>query len=74
MGRQSDGGRAAKRIHGSYVVTATCLIRFLPPTLALLIRTELIGTGGNGAELKAMDAFGSECLLHQWERSLLSMS
>lgn len=62
MGRQSNRGNGARRIHGSYVVTATCLIRFLPPTLALLIRTELIVIRGNSAVLKTMDAFGSEHL------------
>lgn len=69
MGRQSGGGSRARRIHGSYVVTATCLIWFLPPALALLIRTELIGIRGNSTVLKAMDAFGSERLSQQWEPS-----
>lgn len=50
-------------------MTTACLIRFLPPALAFLIGTELIGIRGNGAVLKAMDAFGSERLSQQWERS-----
>lgn len=69
MGRHSGGGSGARRIHGSYVVTTTCLIPFLSHALAHLVRTELIGIWGNSIILKAMDVFGSERHSQQWEHS-----
>jgi len=66
VGRQNSGGSAARKIHGSYIVTATCLIQFLPPTSALLIRTELIGSRGHSAVVKAVNPFGRESLSQQW--------
>lgn len=65
----SRGGNGTRRIHDSYIMTATCLIWFLPPTLARLIRTEARGIWGNNAVLKAVDAFGSERLSQQRECS-----
>lgn len=50
-------------------MTAICLIWLLPPALALLIRTEMIGIRGNSVVLKAVDVFGSERLPQQRECS-----
>lgn len=69
MSRDSSGGSGARKIHGSYIVTASYLLWFFPPMLGLLIRTELIGTQGTSAMLKAMDVFGSEHPSQQWEHS-----
>lgn len=69
MGKDSSGGSGARKIHGSYTVTASYLLQFFPPVLGLLIRTELVGTQGTSAMLKAMDVFGNEHPSQQWEHS-----
>lgn len=69
MGRDSSGGSGARKIHASYIVTASQSLCFFPPVLCLLIRTELIGTQGTSAMLKAVDAFESEHPSQQWQYS-----